>query len=125
VGVDDYRQIAADLFALEEDPSEARNFVRDGLATLSRLLRPGSDDPLVMRYEVAGRRYIYITKWDKHQKVDRPGRTRFPRPPEGLTCENGTSNDSPVTVSRHSRDDLAPGTGEQGNRGTGDTSASG
>jgi hypothetical protein len=36
VGIDDHRQIAADLFALEDDLKEARDFVREGLATLAQ-----------------------------------------------------------------------------------------
>lgn len=106
VGVDDYRQIAADLFALEEDIVEARGFVREGLATLSRVL-------LIDRYEVAGKPYLFVRTWDRHQRVDRPNKARHPRP-DAVTSGNGDPRES----SRDLREDLAPGTGEQRNRGT-------
>jgi len=119
VGLDDYRQIAADLFALEEDPKEARDWVREGLATLSRAL-------LVARYEVGGRSLLFIPTWDRHQKIDRPSKERYPRPPDDWIPPT-SGDDGPgrhlATVSRQSREELAPGTGEQGNRGTGETSS--
>lgn len=122
VGVDDYRQISADLFALEDDPIGTRTYVRDGLATLSAAL-------LIARYAQAGKRYLYVLSWDKHQRVDKPARTRYPRPDE-----SGVSIDSPLTSenvdvqseprsefagdSGESRESVAPGAGEQGSRGT-------
>ncbi len=120
VGLDDFRAIAADLFALEDDQKEVRDFVREGLATLSRAL-------LVARYEVAGRRYLFVRTWDSHQRIDRPSKPRHPRPEPGWTPP--TSDDDPNTshlreVSRHTRDSLDAGAGEQGNRGTGEQSPS-
>lgn len=121
VGLDDYRAIAADLFALEDDQKDIRDFVREGLATLSRVL-------LVSRYMINTRRYIYINSWDRHQRVDRPNKERFPRPPDDW--KPPTSGDAELGApkdpdSRHPRDTLASlatkgasGTGEQGNRGT-------
>lgn len=35
---------------------------------------------LISIYEVRGQRYIQIVGWDKHQKVDKPGKPRVPRP---------------------------------------------
>lgn len=116
VGIDDYRQIAADLFALEEDQTTIRQFVRDGLATLSRRL-------LVVRYKIDDKCLIFVTKWDLHQKVDRPAKPRYPRPPDDFdptTSVNGYDHDQVATLSRHPRDGLAPVVGEQGNRGTGE-----
>jgi hypothetical protein len=114
VGMDDFRAIAADLFALEDDQKEVRDYVREGLATLSRAL-------LIARYEVSGKRYIFIRTWDSHQKIDRPSKSRHPRPPEGW--EPPTSDDDPRgghlrEVSRDPRESLDAGAGEQGNRGT-------
>ncbi|SER95806.1 hypothetical protein SAMN05216188_11884 [Lentzea xinjiangensis] len=126
VGIDSDRAIAADCFGLEDDPVETREFVRDGLATLSRAL-------LVARYEVAGKRYIHITGWDRHQRVDRPNKPRYPRPPADLppppadeTPDQDTweppaeppDEEDPATPSRHPRDTPSTGTEEQGNRGT-------
>lgn len=115
VGINDYRQIAADLFALEEDQTAVRAWVREGLATLSR----GS---LVTCYMIEDRSYIFITKWDKHQKIDRPNVARFPRPPDDFdpsTSRNGSNPDQVATPSRHPRDTPSSVVGnlEQGNRG--------
>lgn len=110
VGIDDYRQIAADLFALEEDQGAIREFVRDGLATLSR-------GPLVVRYMVNGKRYVFITKWDEHQKVDRPNKPRYPRPSgdgDPATSMNGQDPDDIATASREVRDIPSPVVGSSG-----------
>ncbi|MFE3452425.1 hypothetical protein ACFXJ8_26225 [Nonomuraea sp. NPDC059194] len=120
VGVDDFRQIAADLFALEDDPVAARTFVREGLATLSAA-------SLVVRYEHLGRRYLFIPTWDRHQRVDKPSKPRYPRPDDcGATVTSGNADprDILATSSRESPDGLAPGAGEQGSRGAGDTDSS-
>lgn len=110
VGIDDYRAIAADLFALEDDQKDIRDYVREGLATLSRGL-------LITRYEVGGKRYLHITKWKKHQRVDRPNKARYPEPTDTDTPATSDDADS----SRHPRDTLATpspsGTEEQRNRG--------
>lgn len=114
VGIDDYRQIAADLFALEDDQKEVRDYVREGLATLSRGL-------LIARYMIDNKRYLYITGWAKHQRIDRPGKPRFPQPPEDWqppTCDDTPVAEPAATPSRDTRDTPATGTGEQGNRGT-------
>lgn len=113
VGIDDYRQVAADLFALEDDPIAAREFTREGLATLCAA-------GLVARYTCAGKAYLYITGWH-HQRVDRPSKPRYPTPSDcEVTCTNTTTDSALATPSRDSRDTLAPGTEEQGNRGTGE-----
>lgn len=129
VGVDDHRQIAADLFALEDDPVGARAFVRDGLATLSAA-------GLVVRYRGPSKPLLYVPTWDKHQRVDRPGKPRHPRPDEdganvmtsgnadGDGSDGDTSGSSVATHSRHTREGLAPGAGEQGSRGAGETDSS-
>lgn len=114
VGVDDYRQIAADLFALEDDLSEVRNYVREGLATLAREL-------LLTRYEINGKRYLHITTWDKHQRIDKPNKERYPKPDHEdavPTSDNAPVVESIARPSRHSRETPAPGTEEQRNRGT-------
>ncbi len=123
VGIDDHRIIAAELFALD-DPIEAREFVREGLATLSRGLR-------IARYALDGRSYLYVNGWDRHQRIDRPGKARYPLPPADLPPppedETPAQQDPEppaeqefATPSRDTRETLAPGTGEQGNRGTGE-----
>lgn len=109
VGIDDYRAIAADLFALEEDQNEVRTFIREGLATLSRGL-------LIYRYEVAGRRYIQVRNFTRHQRVDKPNKPRYPEVPPNHTPPtsestpvSGDPRDTPATPSGGSRESLEPG----------------
>lgn len=107
VGPDRESLIAADLFAddLSRDP-------RDTLARISEGLRRLSDSGLITRYTVENRRYIAVTTWGQHQRIDKPNKPRYPLP----TSENAEF----ATPSRHSRENPAPGTEEQGNRGTGE-----
>lgn len=118
VGRDDYRHICADLFAAEDDPTGARQFVREGLARLSAR-------SLIVRYEYEGKRYLYIPTWDKWQRVDRPSKPRYPRPDEcGATILTSADADSDgqsviglATDSRGSRESPVTGEGEKGRRG--------
>lgn len=119
VGVDDYRQIAADLFALEDDQKEVRDYVRDGLATLERAL-------LIVRYEVDGKPLLFIHSWDRHQRVDRPGKPRYPRPEFDGPSPTRQSPENPecdASASRQPRECDATGAGEQGSRGAGATTS--
>jgi len=109
VGRDVDRLIASSLFPLEEDP-------RDTLATVSRGLLWLDGQGLITRYTVDGRPFLHIAAWDKHQRIDKPNKKRYEPP----TSENAINRDTLATPSRDSRDTLAPGTGEQGNRGTGE-----
>ncbi|SIN72652.1 hypothetical protein [Agromyces cerinus] len=114
VGRDKLSAIAADLFAddLERDAPETFARVSRGLARLSEAVR-------IVRYTVAGDDFLRIVNWSKHQRIDKPGKARYP------------SDDADDAVIRESvaniREGVAPGTGEQRNRGTGEkknTSAS-
>jgi hypothetical protein len=116
VGVDDYRLISAALFPLDDDQKEIREYVQQGLANLSR----GS---LVSRYEVEGRRFLYITGWTKHQRVDNPNKARYPGPPVSMPGgpDPATSADveeapSGARVSRETPESRATGTEEQGSK---------
>lgn len=110
VGVDDERMIVADLFALEEDTNEVRTFVREGLATLSREMR-------VTRFEVSGKRYLWIRNWFEHQRVDRANKPRYPLPPEVATSEDGPDGPDGSESSRQSRESSSTGTEVQGSSG--------
>ena len=111
VGLDKLASIAADLFAgdLERDSSETFARVSRGLQNLSEAGR-------IVRYIVDGKAFLYITNWERHQRIDKPNRERYPLP----TCEDAEIRDTLATPSRQSRETPAPGTGEQGNRGTGE-----
>jgi hypothetical protein len=127
VGVDDYRLIAADLCPIDEDPLEAREFVREGLATLARTFDEASGDFLLVRYTVNGRAFLFPTTFvgDLAQRVDKPNKPRYPRPdhPDAVILNPVTSGssdprESVATPSRDPRESVVPGTEEQGNRGT-------
>ena len=118
-GRDDIALIVAALYPhdMVANPLDTVAKVRDGLAKLS-------EANLILRYTVASRTYFLVTGWGKHQRVDKPKASRIPEPTEE---ENGTfpQNDAIRESVANLRDDvatprdtLAPGTGEQGNRGT-------
>lgn len=73
VGFDSYKLISAELFGLEDDPREVRDNTRECLARLA-------DARLITRYTLDGKRYIRITNWDEHQRIDRPNKPRYPLP---------------------------------------------
>lgn len=111
VGIDDERLIASDLFPLDEDPSETRAYVSASLASLSRV-------SLVTRYEVDGRRYLHISTWKRHQRVDNPNKPRYPLPPVESDPPTRRNIDGDASLARDTREtpaSLAPGTEEQGN----------
>lgn len=107
VGIDKLAAIAADLFAddIEQDAPET-------FARVSRGLRNLSEGGRIVRYTVDGAQYLAIVNWGKHQRIDKPGKPRFPRP----DAENASIRESVARVPEK----VAPGTGEQGNSGTGD-----
>ncbi|AEV86715.1 hypothetical protein ACWT_5698 [Actinoplanes sp. SE50] len=114
VGLDNFKLIAAELFGLEEDPREARNNVREDLARLHAAGR-------IVRYTVNGKRYLAVVNWNEHQKIDRPGKARYPGPEDPgaqhLSSENAGQADEPETAfatpSREPRETLAPGIGKK------------
>jgi hypothetical protein len=76
--VDDYGNCRANPVFLEGQtlwgmPSD------DFGANLARLSR----ESLITLYAVRGQAYLHITNWEKHQKVDHPGKPRVPGPEEG------------------------------------------
>jgi hypothetical protein len=100
----------ADLFPLEDDP-------RATLARVSRGLRTLGEQGLIQRYEANGKRYLFVTAWDNHQKIDHPSRGgKFPRP----TCGDAEMDPSPDDASRDPRETLGLGAGEQGSGVPGD-----
>jgi len=106
VGRDIDRLIVADLFALD-DP-------RDTLATVSRGLQTLFCRGQITRYEVADKPYLFINSWERHQRIDKPNKPRYPLP----TCEDAVIREGLATVSRGSRETPSPGAVEQRSRGT-------
>ena len=109
VGRDDIALIVGDVFARDmlANPRETVARVSEAISNLHH-------NGLLWRYEAAGTRLLFISFWETSQRIDKPGKGRFPRP-------DGTMNygDSEIRESVASpRESLAPGTGEQRNRGT-------
>jgi len=114
VGIDDERRVTADLFGLEDDPVAIREMVREGLATLSRR-------SLIVRYEVGGKRWLAVAKWADHQKIDKPGKARYPSPCQAEPVVNAGVQATTAPNEGNSREGLATVSRlEQGNRGTGE-----
>ena len=111
VGKDDVALIVGDVF-----PRDMLANPRETVARVSEAIRSLHQAGLVWRYEVDGTDLLYISSWESIQRIDKPGKGRYPRP-DG-TWGYGESRIRESVASP--RDTLAPGTGEQGNRGTGE-----
>lgn len=113
VGRDQVALIVADLFAhdMEEDPRETFARVSRGLASLS-------DTGLIHRYEAGKHKLLEIVSWADHQRIDRPGKARYPRSSADSRHPREDASSPRVNVDPGSgiRDQ---GAGEQGSRGTG------
>lgn len=75
-------------------------------------------------YTVSGRPYYAIPSWESHQKFDRRSKGKFPGPEEAETWLYLDGCEVPVEARgnpTNARRDSVAGTGEQGNRGTGET----
>ncbi|AKF14426.1 replication initiation protein [Mycobacterium phage Phayonce] len=111
VGKDDIALIVGDVF-----PRDMLANPRETYARVSEAIFELHQAGLLWRYEVDGTRLLFVSWWEDVQRIDKPGKGRFPRP-------DGTINyrDSEIRESVASpRESAAPGTGEQGNRGTGE-----
>ena len=115
VGVYKMPNIVSDLFASD--------FYRDPTATLSRVseaLKRLESRSMIDLYRVGERDYLYITNWERHQRVNNPNKPRYPLP----TSENVEPIEGLSRSDAGSGEALSPGTGEQGNRGTGEQPSS-
>ena len=137
VGKDSEVLICADVFPhdLARDP--------ETLARVSRGLQEACDAGLVARYTMRGERLLYVRRWKSIQRVDKPNKGRHPRPDGTLeyaedvdesvcaglgaakadagpveTVASPSIRETLATPSRDIPETVAPGTGEQGNRGT-------
>ena len=111
VGIDRLSNVAADLFAddLSRDPIETLARVRRGLANLSEHGR-------IIRYTVEGKSFLAIVNWTEHQKIDRPGKGRYPLP----TRDDAEIRDTFDEYSSNTRETPSTGEGEKGRRGEGE-----
>lgn len=114
VGKDDLEMIAGDIFSRDLARESSRTLARVSEA-ISLLHQAG----LVWRYEVEGESLLYLSFWDQTQRVDKPQSGRFRRPDGTLDYKESVIGESFANPRESSRI-LAPVTGEQGNRGTGE-----
>lgn len=115
VGIYKMANIVSDLFA--------HDFYRDPNATLSRVseaLTHLESRSMIDLYKVDDREYIYITNWERHQRVNNPNKPRYPLP----TSENADPIEDLSRTDSGSREGVPPGAGEQRNRGTGEQRSS-
>lgn len=111
VGIDRHSDICADLFAhdLSVSPHDTLMRVQDGLKRLETL-------GVILRYTVESKRYLEITNWSKHQRINRPSPGRYPR-----SDTPGAQPNKPISEdSLNTHEPSPPGAGEQGSRGTGE-----
>lgn len=113
--VDDARLIKAAVWPLDDRTAS------DVEADLGAL----TEASLIARYTVAGKRFIVVTTWDEHQRINRPTPSRFPRPEDAdePPCDALTSSDVPsggtpdvlseAAVSPHARKGTGKGTGNR------------
>ena len=112
VGKDDTELIVGDIFPRDmiREPSRTLARVSEGISMLHQA-------GLIHRYEVDGTRLLYVSFWESIQRVDKPQAGRFPRPDGTLNYKDSLIRE-PSRVLASSSEVVAPGTGEQGNRGT-------
>ena len=110
-------------FAFPRDEQMTLGEFRRGLGEVRRVFG-------VVFYQVDGRSYYSIPTWVKHQKIDKRSASRWPEPSEGVEVDPETNEQVTGTIEDSHREsaesppstrsDSGAGTGEQGNRGTGD-----
>lgn len=110
-------------FAFPRDEDMTVGEFRRGLGEVRRVFG-------VIFYKVDGRSYYSIPSWEKHQKIDKRSGARWPGPEEGqefnpetnslVSAGTGTNSESSAESPPSVRRDSSAGTGEQGNRGTGE-----
>lgn len=115
VGVDDIELIVTDVF-----PRDMFANPRETVARVSEAIRSLHHAGLVHRYEVNGDRLLYISFWEEVQRIDKPGKGRNPRPDGTFDYKESAIRESVASPP----ETLAPGTEEQGNRGTGEQGSS-
>ncbi len=110
VGKDDVALIVGDVF-----PRDMLANPRETVARVSEAISRLNQAGLVWRYEADSTHLLYISWWEDIQRIDKPGKGRFPRPDGTMDYKSSTIRESVASP----RESVAPGTGEQRNRGTG------
>jgi hypothetical protein len=104
----DPKMLAGALFPYDDD---AREMIVEWLFELER-------QESIQLYQVNDDAYLQIVKWDDHQKIDHPSRSKFPSPP---AKKRKKSTVVPREASRESREDsCGPRAGPRTKEGTKD-----
>jgi hypothetical protein len=90
-----------------------------GVAEIPRLVSEVSRTFSVMFFEHEGRPYYWIPSWETHQRTEKRAKQRVPFPEDPKTLDS-SGETAGVGKSATSVGTSAAGTGEQGNRGTGE-----
>jgi hypothetical protein len=114
VGEDDVNLLVGDCFLHDLIREPSRTLARVSEA-ISELHQAG----LVWRYTGNGKDLLFVSFWETVQRIDKPQAGRNPRPDGTLNYKDSEIRGSVATPREGSRT-LAPVTGEQGNRGTGE-----
>lgn len=111
VGVHDIELIVTDVF-----PRDMFANPRETVARVSEAITELYQAGLVHLYEGESDSLLYISFWETVQRIDKPGKGRNPRPDGTLEYKDSEIRES---VAR-APEVVAPVTGEQWNRGTGE-----
>ena len=108
VGRDEPQLIQCDLYPLD-------TFTEASVRTHGGLMRL-SQQGLITRFEGPdGRKYLQVNSWDKHQKINRPSKSRFPQ----YNAENCILTEGSLsphcTLTEGSLPEQGTGNREQGN----------
>lgn len=109
VGIDDIELIVTDVF-----PRDMFAKGSETVARVSEAITELHQAGLVHRYSTDHDRLLYISWWESIQRIDKPGKGRNPRPDGTWDYKESTIRESVASPP----ETLAPGTGEQRNRGT-------
>jgi hypothetical protein len=104
--------VVAALFPLDGDLPESSRRVTGALRHLS-------DRGQITRYEVDGKRYLFINAWKKHQRIEKASTGRYPLP----TSEDAEIREHSPTTPGALPEPSTPGEGEKGRRGEGEKGA--
>ncbi|WP_230197529.1 hypothetical protein [Timonella senegalensis] len=109
MGIDDIELIVTDVFPRDMFANPRETVARVSEA-ISSIFRAG----LIHRYEAGGDKLLFISFWEDTQRIDKPGKGRKPRPDGTFEYRESRILEPLASPS----ETLAPGTGEQRNRGT-------
>ena len=109
VGIDDIELIVTDVF-----PRDMFAKGSETVARVSEAITELHQAGLVHRYTTKSDHLLYISWWESIQRIDKPGKGRNPRPDGTWNYRDSEIREGVVSPP----ETLAPGTGEQGNRGT-------